>query len=283
MTRQVLSERSLLRKLRRETRHLLDRLAATVPTLSVVASPDVDEGQPQILRISPFGQGTIELGGRSIEVSALPPRARELLFYAARQQRVMPRAELMQVIWEDDQRAAQSLWDASRHLRRVLGERSWSIRGGSYALNLAIEDDGLRFESQAVVALGSGPELERLTASEQALALVSVGGCLEWCDSMWAAALRARIGHLSMSVALVLARLYEQLDRHEEAIAACRKAIAIDPLDEAPRLAIMRCLSAHGRVQAAIAEYREYRALLREELATEPSMELRKFVSGLGR
>jgi DNA-binding SARP family transcriptional activator len=45
----------------------------------------------------------------------------------------------------------------------------------------------------------------------------------------------------------------------------------------------MRYLSTGGQIQAAIQEYRDYRTLLREELATEPSAELRRFVSVLGR
>src|ERR1700730_7190914 len=90
LVRQTLSERTLFRKLRRETRQLLDRLAATGSAPSVVATPEAEEALPLVLHTSPFGQGAIELGGRSIEVSALPPRARELLFYAARQQRVLP-------------------------------------------------------------------------------------------------------------------------------------------------------------------------------------------------
>jgi DNA-binding SARP family transcriptional activator len=251
--------------------------------LSVVATHDADEGKLQLLQTSPFGQGRIVLAGRLIDGSALPPRAREILYYAARQQRSIPRAELIQVIWEDDPRAGQSLWDASRHVRRVLGERSWNIRGGNYHLNLVIEDDGLRFEAYANAALGVGPELARLAAAEQALELAEEGGFLEWCDNMWAASLRARVTHLSMSVGLNLADLYDKLQRPADAIAACRRAIALDQLDEAPRLAIMRYLSTGGQIQAAIQEYRDYRTLLREELATEPSAELRRFVSVLGR
>jgi DNA-binding SARP family transcriptional activator len=283
MTRQVLAERNLLRKLRRETRLLLERIASSLPLLSVVASPDADDGKPQILQISPFGQGKIVLASRQIDSSALPPRAREVLFYAARQQRVIPRAELIEVIWEDDQRASQSLWDASRHIRRVLGERNWSIRAGKYSLNLTIQDDGLRFESYATTALGNGSDLDRLSSAERALELTEVGGYLEWCDSMWASAQRARVVQLSISVALVLAELYDKLHRPDDAIAACRRAIVIDQLDEAPRRAVIRYLSNKGEMKAAIQEYREYKALLQEELATEPSVELRKYVANLGR
>ncbi|MGH2410658.1 MAG: hypothetical protein ACRDGS_09855, partial [Chloroflexota bacterium] len=68
MTRQVLSERHRLRRLRRDTRQVLDRMAEAVPILSLVLSSDEEDRAPA-LRLSPFGEGLITLGEQRISNS----------------------------------------------------------------------------------------------------------------------------------------------------------------------------------------------------------------------
>lgn len=195
--------------------------------------------------------------------------------------RPVQRDELLESIWEDDQRAAQSLWDASRHLRCVLGEQAWGPSGGAYALYLPVQNDERAFEEAAATALGDDPVSERIAAAERALGLIGEGGYLEWCDSLWASAARARLTQRATQVALALARLQAQAGAHQEAIAACRRAVVLDPLDEAPRQALLRQLAASGDVAAVRREYAAYRRLLHEELAVAPSAGLQRLAHEL--
>jgi two-component SAPR family response regulator len=114
-----------------------------------------------------------------------------------------------------------------------------------------------------------------MAAAEEALAIAGAGGYLEWCDSLWAATERNRVARLVKRVALALAQLYGEGGRREDAIAVCRQAIALDPLDEEPRRTLIRHLVVAGQAQEAQREYASYCRLVREELEVEPSPELR--------
>jgi len=94
---------------------------------------------------------------------------------------------------------------------------------------------------------------------------------------------RTRVAGRATAVALALAGLYEGLGRSEDALAACRRAARFDPLDEAPRLTLLRLLAVAGRLEEAMREYKAYRRLLRDELAAEPSPALRALVKVLAR
>ncbi len=280
MTRQVLADRHLLRRIRIDTRQLLDRMAGAVPSLAIVIPQSEDEGPPALC-LSPFGQGRISLGDQPIANSALPPKARELLFFSGQSQGPIQRARLLEIVWEDRPNGPRDLWDATRHLRRVLGERSWTVERGAYALTLPVIDEGSAFFAAAEIVRSKGATMDRLAAGEQAMALVGAAGFLEWCDSLWAESARARVQRQAMGTALALAQIYEELDRIDDAEANCRRAIEFEPLEETPRLHLIRLLAGEGRKAAATREYKEYRALTREELGTEPSAELRKLVANL--
>jgi len=138
-----------------------------------------------------------------------------------------------------------------------------------------VQDDGRAFDAAAAIAVGSGSVAERVAAAVEALDIVGAGGYLEWCDSPWAMSERNRVARRIMKVALTLARLYGEMGRYDEAIAACRRAVAFNPLDEAARLALVRYLITDNQSHAARDEYRAYQRLLRAETGTEPSAELR--------
>ncbi|MDQ2831365.1 MAG: bacterial transcriptional activator domain-containing protein [Chloroflexota bacterium] len=186
-------------------------------------------------------------------------------------------------MWEGDAGAVQAFWDAGRHLRRLLGEGSWGPRGGAYTVRLPLEDDKRRFDEAAGVALGAGPVMARLDAGERALDLFGGGGYLEWCDTLWASTARVRVTSRAVAVALALAALYDELERAEDAIDAARRAASFDPFDEAPQLALLRLLATSGQVDEALRAYKAYRRLLRDELAAEPSPELRALAASLRR
>jgi two-component SAPR family response regulator len=148
-------------------------------------------------------------------------------------------------------------------------------------LTLPVIDEGSAFFAAAEIAQGKGATIDRLAAGEQAMALVDSAGFLEWCESLWAESARVRVQQQAVGTALALAQIYEELDRMDDAEASCRRAIGFEPLEEAPRLHLIRLLAGVGRKAAAAREFKEYRALTREELGTEPSVELRRLVANL--
>jgi len=274
LTREVISRRRLLRHIRRDTRVVLDRLAGTSIPVSLLHAGG-ETSAPPLVRLSPFGAGRIEFAGRDIDLSALPPKAREVLFFAGRSAAPLIRDALLDTIWGGDVGGASALWNATRHIRRVFGDDSWGPHDGAYTLRLSVQDDGRAFDAAAAIAVGSGSVAERVAAAVEALDIVGAGGYLEWCDSPWAMSERNRVARRIMKVALTLARLYGEMGRYDEAIAACRRAVAFNPLDEAARLALVRYLITDNQSHAARDEYRAYQRLLRAETGTEPSAELR--------
>jgi DNA-binding SARP family transcriptional activator len=283
LTRRVLAERRVRRHLRRDTRLLLDRLAAAAgPRLSIL--PAVHDAAPASLPVwlLPFGAGRIRLAEHDVDMAALPLKARELLFFAGRMGTALSRDAILDAVWEGDTAAIAAFWEAGRHLRRLLGEDSWGRQAGHYALRVPVHDESRRFDELAAAALGGDHPVARVEAAEQALAIASPGGYLEWCDSLWATTERIRVVHDIATVALVAAQIYDRLGRSQDAIAACRRAVLAEPLEEAPRKALIRQLAACGDIGVAVQEYMAYRALLHEEMAVEPSAELRALAMDLG-
>ncbi|HVA90751.1 MAG TPA: BTAD domain-containing putative transcriptional regulator [Chloroflexota bacterium] len=278
--RQVLNERHLLRRLRRDSRQLLDRMAGAVPSLTLVL-PSGEEDRALALRLSPFGQGRILLSDQQVSNTTLPPKAREALFFAGHAQGTVARASLLEALWEDEPYGPRELWDATRHIRRVLGDHAWTVRRGAYTIALPLVDEGKLFSSDAIRAQAKGPIMERLAAGERAMALIGAGGYLEWCESLWVEGERVRTQGLAVGTALALAGMYEELNRIDDALVACKRAITLEPLEEAPRIALIRLLAGRGRIAAALQEYHDYQVLTREELGTEPSSDLRGLIARL--
>jgi len=273
-THQAMANRRVLRRLHRDTRLMLERMVETTPQLSLLPSVSQTAAEPT-LWLSPFGQGAIKLGSRKIDISILAPKAREMLFFAGCTATPLNRGILLDALWDGDTRAAHALWNASRDIRRVLGESSWGTHSGRYALRLPVEDEGQRFDAMVARVLDNGATADRIKAGEEVLEIVGHGGYLEWCDSSWVTAKRNYVIRQTLAVTLTLARLYTDESRRAEAITVCLRAAAFDPLNEEPRLALVRYLIADGQYQAARDEYRSYRRLLRKELSIEPSAALR--------
>ena len=269
MCRRVLGEGRILRRLRQESRRVLDRLAAAAAV----------DSRPS-LRLSPFGQGRITLHDRALSSGALPPKAREALFRAGLDGGTIARSALLTDVWDAAPSGPRDLWNASRHLHRVLGDQGWQARGGLYAIGLPLIDEGTLFTAAADQARGAGPIPDRVAAGEQALDLFGAGGYLEWCETDWVAEQRARTRRLAVATCVALAGLYEQAGRLDEARAVCERAISLEPLEEGPRRALIRVLAGQGRMAGARQVYRDYQALIHEELGAQPSADLRRLVAG---
>ena len=277
----LLGERHLLRRMRKETRALLNRLAGQVLILIgpaiAVATTDVT------LHLSPFGAGRIIHNGVPIKMGMLPAKARELLFFAGQSCEGLSRDAILTALWEGDTTCATALWDASRHVRRLLGDASWHLRGGMYRLEITTCHDGVAFDRECTLALDTGQAwLERLRAAEGAMHLYGAGGYLDGCESSWVVAAREWVTRRAVDVALALGRSYEEMGRGSDAISLYQRALSYDSLDDAALCVLLQALVAAGRVGEATRTYRNYREKLYEEGGMEPARSLQGLAAGLG-
>jgi len=273
-TPRVLAKRRELRRLRRDARLLLDSLDVRSPLLTLLKPGGEDNPVAPLpkVRISPFGVGLLEVDSRRVDLSVLSRRTREMLFYTVHLGRPVRRDEIIEAVFDGSvsKQTSQSLWDASRHMRRLFGEQAWRPRGGTYSLDCLVENEERDFATAVETALGSGPSSDRINAAQRAMALFGDGGYLEWCDSPWAEGERARVTGLAIATACALAGLYTEIGQVEDAVAACRRATRWDVLAEEPQLALMRALDRLGDVGSALLAYHNYRRVLDQE-GLEPS------------
>lgn len=278
-THQVAANLRLLRHLHSDTRRVLTRIVGAVPRLALMPAVDAPPVMPS-LHLSPFGQGHIVFGGQDVSLTALPPKARELVFFAGRATAPLSRDEIIDALWDGDMSGVSAFWNATRHLRRVFGDDAWGRLNGKYSFRLPVVYEEHRFAA-AVARVQRGADEERLAVAEEALSIVGVGGYLDWCDSLWAMTARNNTTREAVGMALTLAPLYGSLGRYDDAVRVCRLAAALNPLDEDPRRELVQYLARMGNLRAARQEYNTYDKLVRVELGSAPSSALRALAATL--
>ncbi len=280
--RRVLAQHRALRRLRRDTRDLLERLHGGLkakPALRLLSPsrPGVAAPATPTLSLSPFGQGRVRLNDNDIDPGILPPKARELLFWVAHVGNPVSRSEIFAALWDGDA-SPSSFWDAGRHLRRVFGVEAWGPNGKEYALRCTIDDAGQQFDRASATALSTAAEPPCVAAAEQALALYGDGGYLEWCDSLWCVIERERVARQALRVVFALAELYRASGRAEDALAVVRAALVRNPTEDSLCATLMRYLIDMGKGEDAVDEYQRYRSRLFADYAVKPADDVLRLV-----
>jgi len=225
------------------------------------------------------------LGGRvRVDGAAVRVSGRELELLAALAQRREPtsRARLASMLWPDlDEFAARNALSVLLHRLRSHLRRDDAIER---------DVDGYRLHADAFVdlweierAAGVMRSRDHLREGDRALlarALDRLGDERHAVIEGWewfAAALR-RLDDLRTELAHRLAS--EALERGDPdaALGFAGRAIAFDPCDEPAREIAIRAYLALGDRAGALRQYRQYRELLRTELAAEPSAALTELV-----
>lgn len=185
------------------------------------------------------------------------------------------REALVQLLWENrfESQARQSLRQTIYALRKLLpdGSDPFAMAGETIALDRRhVSCDVWEFEAAAAsdalpaleeaAGLCRGPLLQGLSLREQSF-------------GEWLAIEQARLADVAWSVLYRLARLYRQERRHDEALAAVRRLVELDPLREKSHRLAMRILVAKGERALAIRQFHQLTALLRQELGVEPDLE----------
>ncbi len=235
-----------------------------------------------MLKVQMFGELTITYGEKTIRCEGR--RARQswnlltyLLYY---HDRVVSADELISQFWngEASENPAGALKTSMHRLRALLdtlspnaGHTMLLTKGGGYTWNpeYPIDLDTERFEALLDC---DAPSLTSLT---EALALYDGPFLRLQSSETWVLPLSAYYQNLYIDTLQQAVSLYEQEGRYEEALQACRKALAIDPYYEGGYQMSMRCLLEMGQRQEVIRVYEDMSRLLLSSFGVMPDQESR--------
>jgi predicted ATPase/DNA-binding SARP family transcriptional activator len=210
---------------------------------------------------------TLRLFGRFEATPALDRVSRKAQWLIAllslHPERALERSFVAGTLWPDTSEA-QARYNLRRELvqlRRALGDEAHRLRADGHTLALDLDGadvDVLAFD--AAVRAGDAT----------ALALHR-GPLLADCDEPWVVEHREARRRAVLSCAEAAAASAPPA----EAAALLRRAVALDPLDERLRRALMRALADAGSPGSAVATYRDLRLELDRDLQAEPAPETR--------
>lgn len=236
-----------------------------------------------------LGRARVLVGSREIAFSR---QCLSFLAYLALHRGVdHPREVLLELFWGDQEpsRARSSLGSALWRLRRVLQVDGkccleMSSRGEPrISASAPIRFDIDAFENAIVSALsGADRPMEQRKAADLAAGLAHYRGdlLLGWYDD-WVLVERERLRVLCLRGYRRLMEHYAASGAFEDALAAGRSALAMEPLQEALQQRVIELYVASGQRGAAVRQYQRLSALLKAELAVQPSRETRAFIEGL--
>ncbi len=231
------------------------------------------------LEIRLLGEPEVVAQGRTLELPA-SKKTRALLGYLATTGRPHRRERLCELLWDgpDDPRAGlrwslaklRPLLSAGGHLR-IAADRE---RVGFESQGAEVDVVAIRAQTARGVASLHVDELRRMAARFrgpflEGLELASCPVFHAWCTAEREA---LRMLHVSTLTALV-----QQLaGTPAQALEHARALVALDPLAESARMAVIDLLAALGEPRRALDEYQEYKELLARELGVKPSPELER-------
>jgi|GEM_PF-470516 len=226
--------------------------------------------------------GGVSLEGPSGPVSGRAAHKRRLALLAIlgiARRRPVSRERVLGLLWPESSSSAgrHLLSESLTVLRRELGDDVFICRGDDLVLN------------GEVVSCDVGAFEEALERGDAAGAVAAYGGAfLEGfyvADApdfdRWAEAERDRIGRTYAKALESLAEGHEQVGDWRGAVEWWRRLAVHDAYSSRVALRLMQALAAAGEREAALRHARVHAALLREELGTESSAEVRALVESL--
>lgn len=147
-------------------------------------------------------------------------------------------------------------------VRKALGEGGVATTATGYRLDVDVD---------AELFLG---EIEA-GALEVALARWTGAALDEFASEPWAAGMAARLTELHASASEEVAAAMIAESKWSDAAALLEAHVAAYPLRDRPRGLLMEALAGEGRQGDALRVFQQYRALLAEEIGTEPSDDVR--------
>ena len=268
----------------------LGEAAAVLILCAVSAAFDVPSSPPQGTTVSLrfLGRPEYDRGGATQRV----PRRRvlELLALLALDGTGVPRSRVIDTLWpEADPTRARA------HLRVLLHSVRHAL-GSDVLEEVVTEGDGreprlyLGRDVWTDVAAFRGATNGSVTPGQRcsSRALLDPEGRLKQIDSAiklyrgdldedalfgeWSAAHRERLRMQLLGLLAEAAPLAMALGDIERSVWYCERAIEVDPIDEAFRIALITTYGYLGRSPAALAQYRDYERVLALELGLRPPL-----------
>ncbi|MGH3126659.1 MAG: AfsR/SARP family transcriptional regulator [Gaiellaceae bacterium] len=217
--------------------------------------------------------------GRPLDLGA--PRQRALFaFLLLHANEVVSTDRLAEALWPEGipRTAAKAIQVYVSALRKALGTARdlLETRGSGYVLRVAPDELDLR-EFERLLASASGEDAEaRVATLRTALALWRGAPLADFAYESFVQPEAARLGELRQHA--VEGRIEAELDLGggPELVAELQVLVGAHPLQERPRMLLMRALYRAGRQSEALDVYREGKQLLDEDLGLDPGPELRE-------
>jgi DNA-binding SARP family transcriptional activator len=233
------------------------------------------------------------LGGLQAELdgeaagSPLPKKAAALLCYLCITGRSHTRSALASLLWgESPEEAARlglrtALWSMGDGFRRHLVVTRQTI---AFDLASDFRADAVDFARSVTAVLGATlsraePTPEQIAQLERAMELFRGEFLAGWpvqrapAFDDWLMQERQRLTDLALRALNLLALHYARQGAYEQAIAAARRILVLEPWQEETHRLLMQLLTLAGRRSEALMQYRACRRLLIVELGTEPGQE----------
>lgn len=218
-------------------------------------------------RLRLLGGFELARGGRSI---TLPAPAQRLVAFLAVRGQPLSRAHIAGSLWLDapQERALANLRSAVWRARRC-DQGLLEVGTGQLRLSDGIEVD---VKDQSAVAHRlideSSCDAEELAPGGLTRELLP-----DWLDE-WVLIERERVRQLFLHGLEALCRRLSGLGRHAHAIEAGTAVVQQEPLRESAHRVLIEAHLAEGNRNEALRQYRDYRAIMRDELGLDPSAHL---------
>ena len=241
----------------------------------------MDGSRGAALRLALLGGFHVRVDGRDIPAEGWTRRKAAALvkLLALAPGHRLHREQAMELLWPelDPEQAANSLHQALHAARRTLAGDG--ADGGRYLIlrdqvvqfepRLAIWVDAVAFEAAAAEA----HRRRNPDAYRSALALYAGDLLPDDRYKPWAGDRREALRAEYLALLLGLAGCREAAGASADAIAAVRRVVAVDPLNEPAHRALMRLHARSGQRQHAIRQFHTLRDALASELGVEPEPE----------
>lgn len=252
---------------------------APTPTDSPVTartSADGATGRTTISTLQLLGGFHLQVDGQRVH---LPRAEQRLLACLALAERPTARSRLAGRLWPDtaEPRAMARLRTALWRLRRP---GPLLLDGSSDEVGLG---DGVAVDIQDLTELARRFLDAPLEANDDRLSELTDAGELlpEWDDD-WVAPHRERFRQIRLHALERLGVHLAEEGRYGRAVEVSLAVVADDPLRESAQRVLIRIYLAEGNVHEAVARYRAYREVMREELGLEPSPQMEALIDELG-
>ena len=264
------------------------------PDGSVVAVVFLRDRENERLQVSPAGLLQVFMLGKfglvaneqGIDTERWKRRQAITLFkiLATHLGRPVHREKILDSLWPDvdEERGWGRLKVTMYYLRTQLrasgiGEDAIRTVGSAYLLRRdAVWLDAEHFEklaSEGRTLQNKGRRDEALRCFDEALYLYRGDYLEQDVYSDWCAEERERLGEIYLDMLARKAECHAQRDEYAEAVQVCRKGLVQDPCRETLHCSLIHYLISLGKIDSALAQYRQCRDVLQREFGVEPMIE----------